>query len=893
MCVHGLRRLLFLSLLLCLPAMAAPETEPPAPQGGAGFYVQVSGQGQTIQPGSPFGLAVRLIGAPVVSGVEVGLIRVLSGGPSIACESALTDSTGFVVVSCQAGFSPFRTQVLVTLGDTSGRVAPDFSITIQPPFLVDGFTKLQGDRITVPRGSEFDLTLQVVRNGAPVDGLRLTLSRTPAEVPLSCPGQIFTDAQGLAKARCSSLDDLEVDATVLVTMSDNQGNSATFTVFVIAQDLLSNGIFKVSGDDQAATTGGALAFPLVARLIRAGRPAEGIRLNVGVSDQRLLVCPREVVTGPGGLANISCAAGPIIQNGFAAVFVDDGEGTALIEPFRVSVIGQELATASRFAVSSRSPIQADAGTTIDRALVIATLDAADNPLGGVPVYFSSNQNIVFNPSVSISAADGLAPTSLAFGCPGGRGEIRVGPAPGTATLRVPVNIVTGGPAILSRAQGNNQTGAPGERLDEIALVVRLTDRCFNPVTRRQVSWRVDTPGAATLENVISTTDGRGRSSVLVRLGNQLGKFQVTATFEDLSATFDLETVSAPDGLRVVSGSGQTLPRNEISEPLTVELTSVEGFPLPGQAIDFSVVEGEGVVTPPQVLTDAQGRASTRFEAADSFGEVVVEARLGTVSALTAEQVPQGELLARFQLVVGGRRAAVNLDSGFVNGASFRPGWTPGSFGSIFGMGLMEGITGVVAASGPPFPTTLRGVSVTIDNVPAPLIALADTGQGEQINLQVPFEIAPGLSRVVLSNNGTETVFDGVHVLRQQPGVFEIAVQDGMYAAALHADFRLVAPADPARPGETILLFLTGLGSIQPNPGTNEPGPIPAAVASVRPTVLLDGNPVPDFGAFYAPGLAAAYQINFTVPDDAATGNHELSVVSGSESSQTVLLPVRR
>jgi uncharacterized protein (TIGR03437 family) len=264
-----------------------------------------------------------------------------------------------------------------------------------------------------------------------------------------------------------------------------------------------------------------------------------------------------------------------------------------------------------------------------------------------------------------------------------------------------------------------------------------------------------------------------------------------------------------------------------------------------------------------------------------------------VSALSDERIPQGELLAEFRLVIGGRRAAVNVDSGFVNGASFRPGWTPGSFGSIFGTGLMEGVTGVVAASGPPFPTTLRGVGVTIDNVPAPIIAIADTGQGEQINLQVPFELAPGLSRVVLSNNGTQTVLEGVRVRGEQPGIFEVAIQNGVYAAALHADYRLVAPADPARPGETILLFLTGLGALVPDPGTNEPGPIPAARTSIRPTVLLDGAPVPDFGAFYAPGLAAAYQINFTIPDDITTGDHELTVVSGSEASQIVLLPVRR
>ena len=756
------------ALLCCaLSGAAAPGDGLTQAEQAGGFYSQVAGQGQTVQPGSPFGLAVRLVGAATVSGVEVGVIRVLSGGPSVSCLPALTDTSGLAVLSCQAGFTPFPTQVLVTLGDASGRVAPDFGISIRPPVLTEGITKLQGDRVTVPRGTEFELTVQVVRQGAPVEGLRLTLTRSPAEVPVSCPGAIFTDAQGQGRAMCSSSEDLDVDATVLITMGDGQGRSATFTVFVIGQDLLTDGITKVAGDDQAATSGSALLFPLVARVVKSGLPASGIRLRISVSDQRLLQCPLEVYSSDQGLATIACAAGPIAGNGFALVYVNDDFGTALLEPFRVSVIATALGAASEFRLQRASPMRAEAGTKVDRALVIALLDGAGNPVPGVPMFFASNQNIQFSPSVAITPGNGIATSTLTFGCPGGLGEIRVGPQPGTTTLRIPVEILTGGPALLTRVQGDGQKGAPGERLDKVALVVRLTDRCFNASRGRQVRWRVDPPGAATLENLIATTDGQGRSSALVRLGPRPGPLTVTATFGDLTRTFALEVVSAPGGLRPVAGAEQTLPRSSLSEPLTVELTSVDGFPMPNVPIDYAIVSGGGSLTEPRVLTGPDGRASTRYQASGSFGETIVEARLAT-AALAPEGVEQGALTARFRLMVGGRRAAVNIDSGLVNGASFRPGLTPGSFASIFGTGLMEGVVGVVAASGPPFPTTLRGVSVTIDNVPAPIIAIADTGQGEQINLQVPFEIAPGLSRVVLSNNGTETVLDGVRVLETLP-----------------------------------------------------------------------------------------------------------------------------
>ena len=60
-----------------------------------------------------------------------------------------------------------------------------------------------------------------------------------------------------------------------------------------------------------------------------------------------------------------------------------------------------------------------------------------------------------------------------------------------------------------------------------------------------------------------------------------------------------------------------------------------------------------------------------------------------------------------------------------------------------------------------------------------------------------------------------------------------------------------------------------------------------------PLVALDSRPVPDFGAFYAPGLVTVYQINFTVPDDVRTGELQLQATAGGVTSNRVLLPVRR
>jgi uncharacterized protein (TIGR03437 family) len=48
-----------------------------------------------------------------------------------------------------------------------------------------------------------------------------------------------------------------------------------------------------------------------------------------------------------------------------------------------------------------------------------------------------------------------------------------------------------------------------------------------------------------------------------------------------------------------------------------------------------------------------------------------------------------------------------------------------------------------------------------------------------------------------------------------------------------------------------------------------------------------------FGAFYAPGLLTAYQINFRVGADVQSGNRKLAVIANGVAAVDALLPVQR
>jgi uncharacterized protein (TIGR03437 family) len=313
-------------------------------------------------------------------------------------------------------------------------------------------------------------------------------------------------------------------------------------------------------------------------------------------------------------------------------------------------------------------------------------------------------------------------------------------------------------------------------------------------------------------------------------------------------------------------------------PLAIQLRDASGRPAPSSSVEFRVLEGSVTLSAEEIPTDAQGQAAVILTAGSRPGPVRV-------------QVISGSLSLVFNLSVLGRTPAATA-MGLVNAGSYAPGWVPGGAGAIFGEGLSE-VEGVLQPSTFPFPAELAGVRVFVNGVAAPILALARVNGVEQINIQVPFETpAPRNDITVrIENNGASTNVTGVRTLSIQPGIFELTLPGGRIAAALHLDFSLVEPANPARPGETILLFVTGLGPTTPPVVTNQAGPADAAEVFEDVMVAIGGIDAQVLGAFYAPGLTTAYQVNLVVPSSAPPGSLGITVTAAGVSSQSAVLPV--
>ena len=207
--------------------------------------------------------------------------------------------------------------------------------------------------------------------------------------------------------------------------------------------------------------------------------------------------------------------------------------------------------------------------------------------------------------------------------------------------------------------------------------------------------------------------------------------------------------------------------------------------------------------------------------------------------------------------------------GVVNAASFAPvgaPLSPGGFFTLFGSGLA---TSTTVASSLPFPTSLGNVQVQVNDIAAPLY-LTSAGQ---ISALVPLNATGTTASIIVVNNGQRSNTVDIPLARSAPGIFTIPPAGTGPGALLHANFTLVNAAAPARRGETLLLFLTGLGAVSPTIADGSAAPSsPLSVVTADVKVYIGGRLATVIFKGLAPGLAGLYQINFTVPTNATTGS---------------------
>jgi uncharacterized protein (TIGR03437 family) len=259
---------------------------------------------------------------------------------------------------------------------------------------------------------------------------------------------------------------------------------------------------------------------------------------------------------------------------------------------------------------------------------------------------------------------------------------------------------------------------------------------------------------------------------------------------------------------------------------------------------------------------------------DSAGEIyVANAANGTIHHIVGSAAP--------------RLSA----AGVVNSASFVQGLVPGSLATAFAAGLLDD-PGAVGADRIPLPAAISDVSVTVNGVAAPILAVANSNGVELVNFQVPFELAGATTAsVVVTRAGQSSAAVDVRVLAVQPAIYTL---DGTRGVVVHAvGYALVTAARPLQRGEFAFVYAAGLGSVSNQPPTGAAAPLsPFASASGDVRVSLAGLPCDISYAGLAPTLVGVYQVNFRVPPNAPSGVQNLILSVGGAASPAVTVPVQ-
>ena len=231
------------------------------------------------------------------------------------------------------------------------------------------------------------------------------------------------------------------------------------------------------------------------------------------------------------------------------------------------------------------------------------------------------------------------------------------------------------------------------------------------------------------------------------------------------------------------------------------------------------------------------------------------------------QKPDGELT--FTCVPPGAGPAIAVEpvvtppptaaaSGVVNAAnptSHAP-LAPGSIASLYG-------------------TNLSGASITIANLPAVIFYVSAL----QVNFQVPpMTITKPTQFPLQVTQGESFTTIPVMLTPYAPAIFTANGGGTGQASALIANTSTTAdPSNPAKKGEFIMLYCTGLGN-----------------ATTTTTALtLAGATIPTSYVGPAPGFIGLNQVNFQIPTTAPSGNAiAITLSAGGVISNTATIAIQ-
>ena len=166
-----------------------------------------------------------------------------------------------------------------------------------------------------------------------------------------------------------------------------------------------------------------------------------------------------------------------------------------------------------------------------------------------------------------------------------------------------------------------------------------------------------------------------------------------------------------------------------------------------------------------------------------------------------------------------RRCAAQDFSSVVNAADGKLPVAPGGLISVYGQ-QMAPVN--LATSEIPLPTALAESCLTVNGVPVPVLFVSSS----QINGQIPFNVDGNAQMTLRTPGGISDNFN-FSILPAAPSIFRTGTagpETGLATITRADNGQLITPTNPVHPGDSIVIWATGLGRTSPPIDSGLPAP---------------------------------------------------------------------
>jgi hypothetical protein len=368
----------------------------------------------------------------------------------------------------------------------------------------------------------------------------------------------------------------------------------------------------VGGDGQRAPAGRRVANPIAVQVVsRSGRPIEGVPVRFALDEGAGMTDPQTGASDAQGMVRATWTLGGlpgrqslrVNADGVASHTVVTAEAEAVGANTRVSQVSENL--------------QGPASKTLPDPVVVRVTDSSGVALGDVPLTWSAddNGNILASEARTDSLGEARAHWSLGPKSGEQRAYVQVGNPRAVPRFVLKASALPGRAAAVELVGTAKREGSVSKVLKPV-VELRVLDKAGNLVPGVPVTLL---PAHGSVDDSILTTDSVGRVLVSWTLGRTAGVHRMTARVEGIERPVEISArarPAAPANLAFVEPKPGTA--NRAVQSLDADLTDAYGNPVADQPVVFSTKYG--TVNPARVMTDARGRAHTRWTPGSKSGE---------------------------------------------------------------------------------------------------------------------------------------------------------------------------------------------------------------------------------------------------------------------------------